>query len=130
MPSAMATQLYVCPREVDALSEEDGRALKKAVIDYLMTFMEIFTSRSNLTARLSSLWTDLQAQLQMTKQDLQAQIKWQLAEGTAVSNASHNNLSGMPPSEPLHQCNMHMLICEHLSLASCHFLGPCGHHAA
>ena len=93
------TQCHVCPREVDALSEEDGRALKKAVIDYLMPFMEIFTSRSNLTARLSSLWTDLQAQLQMTKQDLQAQIKRQLAEGTAISKF-HNDLKAVPPSEP------------------------------
>ncbi|KAK9844907.1 hypothetical protein WJX74_008468 [Apatococcus lobatus] len=91
-------------REVDAMSEEDGRALKKAVIDHLMSFMEIFTSRSNLTARLSSLWTDIQAQLNMTKQELQSHIKRQLAEGDAALRQSPTDPepgAPLPDTKPL-----------------------------
>lgn len=71
-------------REVDAMSEEGGKALRKAVIDHMMTFMEVFTSRSNLANRLTTLWTDLHTQLSTTKQELQAQVHRQLAEGEAL----------------------------------------------
>lgn len=71
-------------REVDAISEEGGKALRKAVIDHMMTFMEIFTARSNLAHRLASLWTEIHTQLTTTKQELQAEINRQLAEGEAL----------------------------------------------
>lgn len=66
---------------MEAMTEEDGKALKRSVIDHLMTFMEVFTSRSNLTARLGSLWTEVQASFNITKSHLLEEIKKQLNEG-------------------------------------------------
>lgn len=70
------------------MSEEGGKALRKAVMDHMMTFMEVFTSRSNLVSRLANVWTDIHTQLNTTKQELQAQIHRQLAEGDASFNIS------------------------------------------
>ena len=75
-------------REMDAMSEEGGKALRKAVLDHMMTFMEVFTAKSNLNSRLTNLWTEIHTQLNTTKQELQAQIHRQLTEGDALFNIS------------------------------------------
>ena len=77
--------LNCCCREVEALPDEDGKAMKKAVVDHLMSFMDTFTSRPNLTSRLSSLWTENQAQLNLSKQDIATEINKQLSEGNFCS---------------------------------------------
>ena len=70
-----------CYRDVDALPDEEGKALKKAVVDHLMSFMGSFTSRPNLTSRLGGLWTEAQAQFNVTQKDILREINEQLAGG-------------------------------------------------